>query len=821
MDRPIPSHLPGSGRRVLVIDDDRDFADSLCNLLALEGYDMEVAYSMAGALDAFDRFQVEVALIDIRLGDQDGLALVTEFRQRREDVICVIITAYASVETAVHALQEGAYDFLCKPFYPEDLMATLERCFERLALARGRDAAERALRIRNQELEGVNARLKRVVAAMQALSTSATLKGLYTTAIETLAHTMGASNAALYLIDGSELALHKALLPGLPSRVPLPEDSQAFRDQMFEIRTPASQDPPTSEEGATAAPPTSQHSLLAFPLTSEGRRPLGLLILQTDPNSVSSEQDPEFGLILGSFINEAIRLLQALDDTRWSEARLREIIDNSPSLISLNDLRGRYLVVNRQFETWHGLSAAEAVGRTPDDVLSSEVARLYEPQSMVELNDNRIIEEETEVVFRDGSAHTVLVTRFPVRDTDGRSIGTGTIATDVTDRRRAEERLRHGQQMEALGQLTGGIAHDFNNLLAVIIGNLDLLREEFGSPDTHRELIDDSLSSASSGRELVQRLLAFGRRQRLHPEPTDANKIALGLSRVLERALGETIETRWVLNDDLWPITVDKSQFETSLLNLVFNARDAMPRGGVLTIETKNMLLQHPCLGEHETIASGSYVTLAVTDTGTGMTPVVAAQAVQPFFTTKEPGNGSGLGLSMVYGFVKQSGGYLLIDSKPGCGTSVTLYLPRAKDDTERAELTIESEVDLRARGERILVVEDQKMVRKMAKTVLTKLGYAVLDAQDASKALALLQRGPPVHLLLTDILLTGHLNGYDLAKEARRRRPELKVLFMSGYAESGRPQHEELGASLFVIEKPFNKEALAHKVRQALADRS
>ena len=813
-----PSPASGSDRRVLVIDDDRDFTDSLCNLLAFEGYEVEAAYSLTGALDALDRFTVEVALIDIRLGDQDGLTLITEFRQRRADVVCVIMTAYASVDSAILALKEGAYDFLCKPFHPGDLIATLERCFERIALARGREAAERALRIRNQELEAVNARLKRVVASMQALSTSTTLHSLYTTAVKALAYNTGARNAALYLVDGQELALHQALLPGLPARMPLPKGPRAFGRPMFTIQTASAMVPAAVDDGpATAPAPATQTSLLAFPLTGEGHKPIGLLVLQTDPDTVSGEQERELGLILASFANEAIRLLQALDNVRWNEGRLRAIIDNSPSLIALSDLQGRYLVVNRQFEAWHGRSAREVVGRRPDDVFSSDVARLYESRTLAALDDNRIVEEETELVFQDGSAHTVLVTRFEVRGTGSGSIGIGTIATDLTDRRRAEERLRHSQQMEALGQLTGGVAHDFNNLLAVIIGNLGLLREKFCNQDTHRELIDDSLSSASSGRELVQRLLAFGRRQELQPEPMDANNIVLGLSRVLERTLGETIEVRWALNDDLWPITVDKSQFETSLLNLVFNARDAMTRGGLLTIETKNIVVHHP-LDEHETIAPGSYITLAVTDTGTGMTPVVAAQALQPFFTTKGPVNGNGLGLSMVYGFVKQSGGYLMIDSKPGDGTSVTLYFPRAKDDPARAETPSGDEVDLRARGERILVVEDKRIVRKMAKAVLTRLGYSVLEAENASKALALLQQGSQVHLLLTDILLTGHLNGFDLAREATRRWPELKVLFMSGYAELTRPQHEELGVSLLVIDKPFTKEEIARKVRQALA---
>jgi PAS domain S-box-containing protein len=703
MDWPLLSNPPASPRHVLLIDDDHDFAGSLCNLLTLEGYEVEIAYNVAGALDALDRFNVEVALIDIRLGDQDGLALLEEFRQRREDVICVIMTAYASVEAAIQALQRGAYDFLCKPFYSEDLVMTLERCFERLALARGRDAAERALSIRNQELEAVNARLKRAVSAMQVISTSETMPSLYTTAIEALAHVVSAKNAALYLAEGSQLALHEALLDGLPSRIMFP-DARTFQRPIFTVQITSAQVAPISAN-TPAASPSLPLSLLAFPLTGETGKPVGLLVLQPEQNAGFSDQDRELGMILTSFINEAIRMLQAYDSARWCETRLREFIDHSPSLVSLNDLQGRYLLVNRQFEIWHGRRADEVVGRTPDELFSSNVAQLYRPGSALPLSET-IVEGEAELFFQDGSAHAVLVTRFPIRGTGGRPIGVGTIATDVTESRRAETRLRHSQQLEALGQLTGGIAHDFNNLLAVIIGNLDLLREKVCDPDENRELIDDSLQSASSGRELVQSLLAFGRYQSPQPEPADPNDIVLGLSRVLKRTLGEAIDIRWCLSRDVWPIAIDKCQLEASLLNLVLNARDAMPHGGLLTVDTRNVVLSHP-FGEPETIVPGPYVALTVTDNGTGMTPVVAGQALQPFFTTKKLGSGNGLGLNMVDRFVRQSGGHLVIDSKPGIGTSVTLYLPMAKDSPARLERPCEDEFELPVQGEHVLIVED------------------------------------------------------------------------------------------------------------------
>jgi PAS domain S-box-containing protein len=812
MDWSLLSARSTPGRRVLVIDDDRDFADSLRTLLRLEGYEVEAANDVAGAIGALDRFKAEVALIDVRLGNQDGLGLISEIRKHCEDVICVVMTAYASAETAIDALHKGAYDFLCKPFYPEDLLATLERCFERLALVRSREAAERALSMRNQELEAINARLQRTVSAMQALSPLTVIPSLYATAVESLADVMGARNAALYLAEGAELALHHALRDGVPSRIACPGDVLGFQ-RMGGV------DGQVSAAGGCAIvdllPPPG--SCAAFPLTGESGGVVGLLLVQPQRDQAFSDQDRELGTILISFISEQVRMLQAHDRARCSETRLREIIDNSPSVIALNDLQGRYQVVNRQFETWHGLSAADVVGRRPDELLPTCTAQIYPSRAAPSLSET-ILEDETELALQDGSVRTVLVTRFPIRDAHGRSTGFGTIATDVTESRRAERRLRHSQQLEALGQLAGGIAHDFNNLLTVIIGNLDLLREKLGDRDTNHELIDDSLSSASSGRDLVQSLLAFGRRRTPEPESMDANSIVLGLSRVLDRTLGAAIKIRWCLGQELWSIAVDRSQFETGLLNLVLNARDAMPCGGLLNVETKNVVVQHP-FGERETIAPGCYVALTVTDDGAGMTPAVAAQALRPFFSTKAPGSGSGLGLSMVDGFVRQSGGHLVIDSKPGIGTSVTLYIPMAKDGAARTKRLSGTEIHLQARDQRILVVEDQRMVRKMVRSVLTSLGYAVLEAENADEALAVLQQEPSAHLLLTDIVLAGHLSGFDLARKATRRRPELRVVFMSGCAEAVRYREDDV--SRLLISKPFTKDALASKVRQALAEGS
>ncbi|MDH3473953.1 MAG: response regulator, partial [Rhodospirillales bacterium] len=317
--------------------------------------------------------------------------------------------------------------------------------------------------------------------------------------------------------------------------------------------------------------------------------------------------------------------------------------------------------------------------------------------------------------------------------------------------------------------------------------------------------------------ELTHRLLAFGRRQTLHPQATDAGELVMGMSRMLERTLGETIETRWILNEALWPVEVDRNQLETSLLNLVINARDAMAEGGVLTIETANATLERGAAPTQDAAVPGDYVVVSVTDTGTGMAPEIAEKAIQPFFTTKEVGHGSGLGLSMVYGFVKQSGGHLEISSSVGQGTAVRLYLPKAETAAREGAAQAPGPAATAGSGERILVVEDKADVRRLATRILTRLGYEVIEAADGKSALESLAAGPEVDLLFTDVVLPGRISGADLAKEAQARHPELKVLYTSGYANNAALEDGSSRGEVRFIRKPFAKEGLARMVRRAL----
>jgi CheY-like chemotaxis protein len=363
--------------------------------------------------------------------------------------------------------------------------------------------------------------------------------------------------------------------------------------------------------------------------------------------------------------------------------------------------------------------------------------------------------------------------------------------------------------------LTGGVAHDFNNLLAVIMSNAEILQTRLGQ---HDPLTQAVIRAAQRGSELTQRLLAFSRQQSLDPQIIDLDALVANMTGILGRTLGAEIEIKTEPAKELWQALADPGQMENALLNLAINARDAMPQGGKLTIEIANAHLDRRYAAAHAEVEPGDYVMAAVGDTGHGMAPKVLTHVFEPFFTTKEVGRGSGLGLSMVYGFIKQSNGHIVIDSKQGLGTTVRLYLPRAETGNESAQPGRASIAeDPAAHGEAVLVVEDEFEVRQSTVALLEALGYQVLQAPDGESALTTMDQSPRIDLLLSDVVLPGGMSGPDLAAEIRRREPGIKVLFMSGYAEAAARGNGVDGHGTKLLNKPFRKSDLARKVRAAL----
>ncbi|MBL8258640.1 MAG: response regulator [Candidatus Competibacteraceae bacterium] len=391
------------------------------------------------------------------------------------------------------------------------------------------------------------------------------------------------------------------------------------------------------------------------------------------------------------------------------------------------------------------------------------------------------------------------------------------VAHDITKRKSGEAQLRQAQKMQAIGQLTGGIAHDFNNLLAVIMGNLELLHEQLTAQPRLHELAQQALKAVDRGTHLTRRLLAFSRHQPLLAQPTDLNKLVCGMLEMMRRTLGATIQIRTALADDLPLTLVDPDQLESALLNLVINARDAMPRGGELTLKTADALIEEDYAIQQADMQPGRYVTLVVGDTGLGMTPQVLERAFEPFFTTKETGKGSGLGLSMVYGLVKQSGGHIVIQSQPDQGTQIRLYLPMAKTPAPPTAEPHAVDGSLQGQGETILVVEDDAEVRLFAVNALRGLGYQTVQAADAATALEILETAPDIALLFTDIVMPGQMDGVKLAGEAQRRYPHLPVLYTSGYTEHALIGDGHQVEGVDVLLKPYRKADLGKKIRLLL----
>ncbi len=540
---------------------------------------------------------------------------------------------------------------------------------------------------------------------------------------------------------------------------------------------------------------------------------------------------------LGTAIDVSAR--RAVDERlRDSEAELRELNaslearveertrerdrawKNSQDLQVVVDTAGVFRAANEAWTAILGWRPNELVGRSyldlihPDDHPSSEQALATATNSDLPVYENRCR-------HKDGSYRWISWVAAPE---EGLIYASGRHVTAEKEAAAAleamQEQLRQSQKMEAVGQLTGGLAHDFNNLLAGISGSLELLQARVaqGRIGDLGRYLSAAQGAAKRAAALTHRLLAFSRRQTLDPKPTDANRLVAGMEELVRRTVGPAVSVEVVAAGGLWTTLVDPNQLENALLNLCINARDAMPAGGQLTIETGNRWLDQRAARERD-LAPGQYVSVCVSDTGTGMTPEIIERAFDPFYTTKPIGMGTGLGLSMVYGFVRQSGGQARIYSEPAQGTMVCLYLPRHHGDAEDADVPGElAEAPRAEQGETVLVVDDEPTVRMLVTEVLGDLGYTAIEAADGPAGLRVLQSNARIDLLVTDVGLPGGMNGRQMADAARELRPGLRVLFITGYAENAVLNHGHLDPGMHVLTKPFAMEMLASRIKELIA---
>ena len=549
--------------------------------------------------------------------------------------------------------------------------------------------------------------------------------------------------------------------------------------------------------------------------------PFGVLGVHARTPSRFSQHEVNFVQSVAHLLSATVTRCTDAEALRIQQTRLQAILDTTADAIVTADDSGRIESLNAAAERLFGYQEGELKGKSLT-LLMPEPYRERHDAGLIGYCDSgksKLIgrgPQEFEALTKDGRAFPIELTLGEIQLGHGRLF----IATlrDLTERNAAEQRLRQAQKMEAVGQLTGGIAHDFNNLLTVLLGNAELLEEAIVQPELAR-MAHVARRAAERGAELTQRLLAFSRQQALRPVGLDLNQVVLGMEDLLRRTLGEHITISIHGKPSLGTAVADKTQVETALLNLALNARDAMPSGGRLTIETGNAELDEDFARADPGGQPGSYIMLAVSDTGTGMHPDILRRAFEPFFTTKDVGKGSGLGLSMVYGFVKQSGGYIRIYSEVGNGTTVKFYLPRSRFSAEHQLSAPTAEPPGSSCGETILVVEDDPGVREYVTAQLRGLGYRVIEAADGVQALELLAGAEKVNLLFSDIVMPGGLTGWQLAERARETRPDLKVVFTSGYTEGA--FSGQIDPTLQLLQKPYRKTDLARIIRSTLDDRA
>ncbi|WP_417523478.1 PAS domain S-box protein [Marinovum sp.] len=527
-----------------------------------------------------------------------------------------------------------------------------------------------------------------------------------------------------------------------------------------------------------------------------------------------------------------------------ASTRLDAILSNTTMAIFMMDDRQHCVFMNRAAELLTGYKFEETQGRPLHDVIHhTHPDGRHFPIEDCEIDrafpEDHQVQGEEVFVHKDGSFYPVGFTASPMKDENGKTVGTVIEVRDITEelkarnaeaefnnalkvrveeamaeRDRLESQLVQAQKMEAVGQLTGGVAHDFNNLLQVIGSNLQLLLKDLPDGDPKRKYAENAVTGVTRGANLTAQLLAFGRQQPLEPKPMNVGRLLRGMDDMLRRTLGEAIEIETIVTGGLWNCLVDPTQLENVILNLAINARDAMEHRGKLTIEAGNASLDDDYARMHPQVVPGQYVMLAITDTGSGIAPDIMEKVFDPFFTTKAVGEGTGLGLSMVYGFIKQSGGHVKIYSEEGHGTTVRVYLPRTRkeEDIPQAHATTDTP---KGRGEVVLLVEDDHAVRETAGDLLRDLGYSVLTAENADSALVIVNSGAKIDLLFTDVVMPGKLRSTELARKAKERIPGVGVLFTSGYTQNAIVHSGRLDDDVDLLTKPYSRERLAQKISE------
>jgi PAS domain S-box-containing protein len=928
--------------RLLIVDDDVDFAESLLEVLESRGYQVALAHTAADTLKIIRDFDAQIALIDIRLDRDNGIRLIPALREARPGILCLTITAYAGIENAVEALKHGAYDYLRKPLDPQDLFATLDRCFERLRLEREKNQAEENLRISNQELEELNARLKKLLVSSRVLATCSHPSELSQSLLQEFARNVNAQGGSFFVLKDDDLVLMHSLDPShVPGNLSFPLRESSVFDLAIKNRAPVLIEKIGQEKDVATSgwQGYQDDSLLAFPLVDGSGEIVGVVSLHNKVSPPFTQQDCELGSLLASYGSETLRVTRIFEALRASEEKYRNILQSIDEGYFELYLSGRVSFLNDSMVRILGCSEEELKrlgeeAKPGDDVLA-QVQGMFEqicrsalsPKMMdyqivrkdgspcfLELSTSpiedsagqlkgyrgvvrdvtarRLAEQERQrlaaalentadsviIANRDGliqyvnpaferiiglrrddvsgqrldqflisksdpessslvrkalalgqswNGHLVVsrsdktmcefeTTISPIHDGSGEIAGFVCINRDVTNEINLEGQLRQAQKMEAVGTLAGGVAHDFNNILQAVIGYSELLLRGKNKETAEYGSLTNIKKSAMRGADLTKQLLTFSRKVEVQKRAYALNEGILEARSLLERVIPRMIAIELDLMQELNLVNADPGQVQQIMLNLAVNARDAMPDGGRITIKTENIFLDTDYCKTHLLMRPGSYVQLTVSDTGHGIDAESLEHIFEPFYTTKAPGSGTGLGLSTAYGIVKSHDGHIECESAVGLGTTFRILLPAVDSIPMPDGPQIQDEA-LSGGGETILIADDEESVRSIISQMLTTFGYRVLLAETGLQALAIYRNNrEAIDLVILDLIMP-EMGGKQCLEEILVIDPKAKVLIATGYTNKTTSEDIVTAGAANIIMKPFSMNEILRAINEAL----
>jgi len=941
-----PEVIEPGRRRVLIVDDDLDFAETIADILEPIGYEVRLAHSSAEARKEIANFPASVALLDIRLGSSEsGIQLIGELKEIRPGVLCIMMTGFAALETAIQALKDGAYDYLRKPVSPADLFATLGRCFSTVELLEAKNKSDAALQKRNEELANLNQRMRGIVEAARRLAASNTLQELGYMMMEEFTTLMSSHGGSLFLVHEDRLQLlHSVDLDHVPESIPLPVLERSVFWHVFQTRESLLMEDVTRDKGTIRSgwQGYENGSTLVFPILDHTGQIGALLSLHNPQTPPFVRQDQELGMILASLCAEVLRNLRANTALEEEKTRFREMTDMLPAIVyeidkderltflsresksltgyggedisqglSVADLfvekdrkhftdnlerllageepsNGDYTLagrggrqipvlahsapivrdskmvglrgfifditervkaerhrsqlamavdqaaelmlildvdgvlqyINPVYHFLAGIKPTECIGGDFQNILSEDHGEDFFESMWDTLRDGKIWAGRLDTRRADGSSYESEATISPLRNSDGEIVNYVAVLRDISHEALLEKRLRQAEKLEAIGTLAGGIAHDFNNILSPIIGFTEIVREDLEEGSEPHSNLEKVLNACHMARELVRRILTFSRQAEAERKPVDVKQVLKEALKLLRPSIPSTIDIRTDIEGD-GSVFADPTQIHQLVMNLSTNAYQAMQElGGILRISLSNLVPNEEILANHPRLqANREHLVLKVSDTGVGMTKATLERIFDPFFSTKEMGKGTGLGLATVHGIVMEMGGDISVTSELGEATEVTIYMPRydlASKESKRKSPKVPV-----GGKERILFVDDEEMILQLGEKMLTRLGYRVETAYGSETGLARFEGSPQNYdLIITDQTMPG-LTGQELAIKIKKIRADIPIILITGFSSVlDLDRLNKIGISQ-IVHKPFTRHDIGTAIQMVLHGRN